>query len=66
MPGGLTATTACESVALNRGLIAEGGGPGPMLNQPAALRRVHFVAGLPMTAKDTIDKKALRARYRDP
>jgi len=27
---------------------------------------VHFVAGLPLTAKDKIDKKALRARYHDP
>jgi hypothetical protein len=27
---------------------------------------VHFVAGLPMTTKDKIDKEALRARHRDP
>ena len=32
------------------------------LKEPAAPREVHFVAGLPMTAKDKIDKQALRAR----
>lgn len=36
------------------------------LKEPAAPREVHFVARLPMTAKDKIDKKALRARCQDP
>jgi len=36
------------------------------LKEPAAPRAVHFVAGLPITTKDKIDKEALRARHRDP
>ncbi len=33
------------------------------LGRPHAPRDVEFVAGLPMTHEDKVDKKALRARY---
>ena len=50
------------------GAVPSAGGPAGRsqaageLMEPAAPREVHLVAGHPMTAKDKIDKQALRAR----